>query len=69
MVNFMRNEKMYQLRRERGLTQKKVAMAVGITQSAYAMIERGRRYPRKDTMKKLADFFGLSVDELFFNDN
>ncbi|WP_064774358.1 MULTISPECIES: helix-turn-helix transcriptional regulator [Moorella] len=65
----MRNEKMYQLRRERGLTQKKVAIAVGITQSAYAMIERGQRYPRKDTMKKLADFFGLTVDELFFSNN
>ncbi|WP_258359980.1 helix-turn-helix transcriptional regulator [Moorella sulfitireducens] len=63
----MRNEKMYQLRRERGLTQKKVALAVGITQSAYAMIERGRRNPRKDTMKKLADFFGLTVDDLFFS--
>ncbi|AKX94516.1 transcriptional regulator [Moorella thermoacetica] len=66
MVRFMRNEKLYQLRRERGLSQVKVASAVGITQSAYAMIERGQRYPRKETMKKLADYFGLTVDELFF---
>jgi len=67
MVSFMRNERLYQLRRERGLSQTQVAAAVGITQSAYAMIERGQRYPRKETMKKLADYFGVTVDELFFN--
>jgi len=45
-----------------------VARAVGIPQSAYAMIERGQRTPRKETMKKLAEFFGLSVNKLFFSD-
>lgn len=62
----MRNERMHALRLERGLTQKQVAQAVGITQSAYAMIEGGRRYPRKSVAKRLADFFGVTVDELFF---
>jgi len=61
---------MYQLRRQWGLTQKQVAAVVGITQSAYAMIERGQRLPRKETMKKMARFFNLTIDELFFsNDN
>jgi len=64
----MRNYKMYILRKCRGLTQQQVARAVGISQSAYAMIERGQHTPRKETMKKLAEFFGLSVDELFFSD-
>ena len=52
------NEKMYQLRRQRGLTQRQVAEAVGIRQSAYAMIESGHRHPRKAIEKRLADFFG-----------
>jgi len=60
---------MYQLRRERGLTQRQVAEAVGIRQSAYAMIESGHRHPRKAIEKKLADFFGVTVDELFFAHN
>lgn len=57
---------MYQLRRQRGLTQRQVAEAVGIRQSAYAMIESGHRHPRKAIEKRLADFFGVTVDELFF---
>lgn len=62
----MRNHRMYALRLERGLTQQQVAEAVGIRQSAYAMIEGGHRYPRKWVAKRLADFFGVTVDELFF---
>ncbi len=65
LVIVLRNEKMYQLRRQRGLTQRQVAEAVGIKQSAYAMIESGHRHPRKAIEKRLADFFGVTVDELF----
>lgn len=56
---------MYRLRLKMGLTQRRVAEAVGISQSSYAMIESGRRHPRKEVEKKLADFFGVTVDELF----
>jgi len=49
-----------------GLSQRQVAEAVGISQSSYAMIEGGYRHPRKEVEKKLADFFGVTVDELFF---
>jgi putative transcriptional regulator len=69
MVIPLRNEKMYRLRVRRKLSQKQVAEAVGITQSGYAMIEGGRRHPRKEIMKKLADFFGVTVDELFFSED
>lgn len=65
----VRNEKMYRLRLKMGLTQRQVAEAVGISQSSYAMIESGRRHPRKEVEKKLADFFGVTVDELFFSQN
>lgn len=62
----LRNQKLYELRVQRKLSQRQVAEAVGITQSGYAMIERGWRHPRKETMKRLAEFFGVTVDELFF---
>ncbi len=55
------------LRNDRNLTQSQVANAVKISRSAYAMIELGHRVPRHKTMKRLADFFGITVDELFFS--
>lgn len=58
---------MYRLRMERGLSQRQVADAVGISQSSYAMIEGGHRHPRKEVEKKMADFYGVTVDELFFS--
>lgn len=65
-VASLRNQKMKTLRVLRGLTQREVAAAVGIAQSSYAMIESGRRYLRKQIAKRLAEFFGVTVDELFF---
>lgn len=62
----MRNEVMYGLRDSRKLTQAEVAKSVGISQSAYAMIENGQRQPRMALQKRLADFFGVTVDQLFF---
>ncbi|RPF47096.1 DNA-binding XRE family transcriptional regulator [Thermodesulfitimonas autotrophica] len=62
----MPNRRIKTLRVLRRLTQREVAAAVGIAQSSYAMIESGRRYPRKHIAKRLAEFFGVTVDELFF---
>jgi putative transcriptional regulator len=56
------------LRQLRGLSRKQVADAAGISLSYYGLIEQGARQPALDTAKKLADLFGRSVDELFFND-
>lgn len=65
----MKNKKMLSLRTARGETQDEVARAVGITQSSYAMIEGGHRHPRKNIQKGLADYFSVTVDELFFDDD
>lgn len=51
-------------RKERGLTQTQVADAVGLGRQAYAYYEKGEREPSTETLCKLADFFGVSVDEL-----
>ena len=55
------------LRQHRGhLTQEEVATQIGITKSAYAMYERDQRKPRDEVKVKLAKFYGVSVEALFF---
>lgn len=46
--------------------QRQVAVELNIPVSTYAMVESGRRFPRKDLQVKLARYFGVTVDELFF---
>lgn len=60
----MRNERMIKLRGDR--TQKEIAEKVGIPVSTYAMIETGRRFPRHKLALSLAQFYGVTVDFLFF---
>lgn len=61
----MKNYSIIQLRGER--SQKQVAKELGVPVSTYAMIELGYRFPRRNLQAKLANFFGVTVDELFFN--
>ena len=66
MTPTRRRNRLEQLRRLMGLTQAEVAARVGISRSAYTMIESGARNPRMLVQKRLADLFGVTVDELFF---
>lgn len=43
-----------------------VAAALGISVSAIAMYETGRRIPRDSIKQKLADYYHLTVQEIFF---
>lgn len=58
------NETILELRKDRGLSQKAVADAVGISQSTIAKIEINRNEATASTIRKLADFFGVSADYL-----
>ena len=46
----------------------KVAEAVGISSSSLGMYECNKRIPRDDVKKKLADFYNVSIQQLFFED-
>jgi DNA-binding XRE family transcriptional regulator len=46
-----------------GLTQAEVAARIGITQAAYAQMERVRQ-PRRATLQKVASAMGLDVEQL-----
>ena len=53
-----------ELRKEKGMTQEELARALNITRSALSLYEIGKREPDTDTIKKIAEFFGVSIDYL-----
>lgn len=58
------------LKRLRGNTSREVvAGAVGISVSALGMYEQGRRIPRDEVKVRLARFFGVGVETIFFTAN
>lgn len=58
------SERLRQLRKDRGVNQQELAEAIGITKSAIAMYEQGRREPGFEIQEKLADYFNVDIDFL-----
>lgn len=46
----------------------KVAADVGISSSALGMYESNNRIPRDNIKKKLADYYGVPIQQLFFDE-
>ncbi len=57
-------EKIRRLRRERDLTQEEVTAHLGISFQSISKWERGNGYPDITILPSLANYFGISVDEL-----
>lgn len=55
------------LRTEKGLSQRDLADLLGVSNGAIGMWETGKRQPDLDTVKKIASFFGISIDYLMGN--
>jgi len=55
------------LREERNLMQKEIANAVGVHPSNYSKMEKGEREFSIEVIDKLAKFFGLTIDELVYD--
>ena len=53
---------------ERGVTAYKVAKATGISTGSMTDWKKGRSAPKVDKLKKIADYFGVSVDYLLGNE-
>lgn len=62
------NEKLKELRIEKKFSQKDVAQSLGIDRTTYTKYETGKSEPDFETIKKLADFFGVSIDSLLGRD-
>lgn len=58
------NEKLQELRKRRGLTQEELAQAIFVSRTAISKWESGRGYPNIESLKAIAKFFGVTVDEL-----
>lgn len=57
-------KRIIQLRKKQNMSQEKLANVLKVTRGAVSMWEIGQRQPGPDTLRKLADFFGCSVDYL-----
>ncbi len=61
-MNIADNLKTY--REQKGLLQKEVANAVGVHPSNYSKMEKGERDVSIEVADKLANYFGITLDEL-----
>ena len=59
--------KLYELRKEKGLTQAQVAEVIGCTYQAFQRYEKGLREPDFATLQKLSEYFGVSIDYILGN--
>ena len=57
-----------EIRKSKGLNQTEVANMLGITQNAYSYWENDKVKIDNNSLKKLADFFNVSVDYLLGRD-
>lgn len=58
------NEKLQYLRKQKGLTQEQLADQLFVSRTAISKWESGKGYPNIESLKCLAAFFTVSVDEL-----
>lgn len=58
------NEKLQKLRTDQGLTQEGLAEKLYVSRTAVSKWESGRGYPSIDSLKLIAKYFHVTVDEL-----
>lgn len=61
-------EKLQTLRKRRGLTQEELSEALFVSRTAVSKWESGRGYPNIESLKGIAKFFSVTVDELLSSD-
>ena len=62
------NEKLQELRRQKGLTQEELAEKLYVSRAAISKWESGRGYPNIESLKLISKFFSVSLDELLSTD-
>lgn len=64
-MNIYLSENIKKLRKQRGLTQERLADSLGVTFQAVSKWERGESFPDIVTLPVIAAFFDTTIDELF----
>lgn len=62
------HEKLQELRRRKGLTQEELAAALYVSRTAVSKWESGRGYPSIDSLKAIAGYYSVTIDELLSGD-
>ena len=62
------NEKLQELRKQKGLTQEELATRLYVSRTAISKWESGRGYPNIESLKAIAKLFSVTVDELLSTD-
>lgn len=62
-------EKLKELRKAKGISLKELGSIVGVAESTMSLYENGKRQPDYETLLKLAEFFGVTVDYLLRGSN
>lgn len=62
------NEKLQELRKSKGLTQEELAEKLFVSRTAISKWESGRGYPSIDSLKEIARFFSVTIDDLICSD-
>ena len=65
MVTQQFGERLKHLRGEKGLSQEKFALSIGMDRTYYASVENGKRNVSLINIKKIADGLGVTLSELF----
>ena len=58
------HEKLQELRKQKGLTQDQLAEKLYVSRTAVSKWESGRGYPNIESLKAIAKYYGVTVDEL-----
>ena len=62
------NEKLQKMRKEQNLTQEELAEKLFVSRTAISKWESGRGYPSIDSLKAIAKYFHITIDELIGNE-
>lgn len=62
------NEKLQELRKNKGLTQEELAQILFVSRTAVSKWESGRGVPSIESLKAISNFFSVSLDDLLSSD-
>ena len=62
------HEKLQELRKHKGLTQEELADQLFVSRTAVSKWESGRGYPNIESLKAIAKFYGVTIDQLLSGD-
>ncbi|HHI3604973.1 TPA: helix-turn-helix domain-containing protein [Bacillus anthracis] len=57
-------ERIFELRKEKKLTQEKIGENIGVSKQTVSKYEKGTKIPSRENIEKLADFFNVPTDFL-----